>query len=89
MLIFGRGCNGASACRSSIRSAFPPYTERRGDKGIGEGGGCANAAGTAGVLFQGVQELAAGLLADPAVLIVLGMSIALVAAAGAGGNAAL
>ena len=46
------------------------------------------------VLFQGVQELAAGLLAapagllaDPAVLVVPGMALALVAAAGADGHA--
>src|ERR1700721_186498 len=54
--------------------------------------GAPTPARTAGVLFQGVQELAAGLLAastglfaDPAVLVVPGMPLALVATARADG----
>jgi hypothetical protein len=39
--------------------------------------------------LQGVQELAAGLLADPAVLMVAGVPLALVAAALADGHAGL
>jgi hypothetical protein len=46
-------------------------------------------AGMAGRLFRDVQELAAGLLAHPAVLMVVGMPLALVAVALAAGHAGL
>ncbi len=67
--------------------------EERGRRYLGRS---ASASRNGGLLFQGVQELAAGLLAapaglgaDPAVLMVLGMPLALIAAALADGHAGL
>src|SRR5260370_30430886 len=79
--------HGMKGSRESCQASSPTAITRPGSR-------TARQPPVAGLLFQGVQELAAGMLAgpagpgaDPAVLMVLGMPLALIPAALADGHA--